>query len=357
MQTPLYTEHQHAHAQLVNFADWQMPLHYGSALAEHQHVRVSVGMFDVSHMGILDIQGSDAYYFLRYVLANDVKKLSAPGSAFYTCLLNNDAGIIDDAILYFLIKDQYRLVVNAGSCQRVLAWLRACADRYDVVIQHRQDLGILAVQGPDARKRLLSVLDQHDIADLRPFRFLNTPEYFIACTGYTGEDGFEIIAPAAPLITLWKRLRKLGVPPCGLAARDILRLEAGLNLYGQDMDETVTPLEANLAWTVAWNDETRQFIGRECLLNQIQQGVTRYLVGIKLLSPGILRAHDEIIFPDQQHGVITSAVYSPILGSSIGFARVPKSVSIQPGSKAQINYRGKWLDLELVDLPFLKINK
>jgi aminomethyltransferase len=353
MQTALYAEHQRANAHMVEFADWQMPLHYGSALAEHQHVRVSVGMFDVSHMGILDIEGGDATYFLRYVLANDVKKLSVPGSAFYTCLLNNDAGIIDDAILYFLNKDQYRLVVNAGSCQRVLKWLRACADRYDVVIHHRQDLGILALQGPDARQRLFSVLGQEDILKLRPFTSFNYSDYCIACTGYTGEDGFEIIAPAAQLITLWKRLLKLGVPPCGLAARDILRLEAGFNLYGQDMDETVTPLEANLAWTVAWNDEARQFIGKDSLLNQIQQGVTHHLVGVKLLSPGILRAHDEIVFSDQQVGVITSAVYSPILGCSIGFARVP----VNTASRAQLSYRGKQLDLEIADLPFLKIKK
>lgn len=353
MQTALYREHVAHGAQMVDFCGWQMPLHYGSQLQEHHQVRVSVGMFDVSHMGILDVIGSDAYYFLRYVLANDIAKLKQPCSALYTCLLNETGGVVDDAIAYYLAPGHYRLVINAGSRQRVVRWLTEQADRYDLVLRERDDLSIIAVQGPDALTRVVAALKKAPIADqlsaLTAFQFAYDDAVFIARTGYTGEDGFEILLPHADAVKLWKALLKEKVPPCGLGARDSLRLEAGLNLYGADMDEAISPLEANLAWTVSWKDASRRFIGRESLEQQLHQGVTRQLVGVVMEAPGMMRAHEPIYFSDGSEGEVTSGGFSPALGRSIALARVPARVAVP----AFVNYRGKSIPVKLVKPPFV----
>lgn len=353
MQTALYREHVQHGAQMVDFCGWQMPLHYGSQLQEHHHVRVSVGMFDVSHMGVVEIQGSDAYYFLRYVLANDVAKLTEPGRALYSCLLNESGGILDDTIAYFIAPQHYRLVINAGSREHVMRWLREQADRYDVVLTLRDDLSILAVQGPDAVARVVAALKKTPIAtqlpSLAPFQFVSDDTYFIARTGYTGEDGVEIILPNAKVQALWKALLKEKVPPCGLGARDSLRLEAGLNLYGADMNEQVSPLESNLAWTVSWKDAERRFIGRDSLERQLKHGVQQQLIGVIMEAPGMIRAHDVLFFADGRQGEVTSGGYSPALGRSIAFARVPANTT----AAAHINYRGKSIPVKLVKPPFV----
>lgn len=357
MRTALYREHVHLGAQMVDFCGWKMPLHYGSQLDEHHHVRVSVGMFDVSHMGIVDISGSDAYYYLRYVLANDVKKLTSKGLALYSCLLNEQGGVIDDLIVYHIDNDLYRLVINAGSRQKVLDWLHTHTDRYDVVIEERNDLALIAVQGPDAIKRVISVLKKSSLAEniehMRPFHFVEDGNMLIARTGYTGEDGVEVMLPVSLASDFWKSLLKINVAPCGLGARDMLRLEAGLNLYGSDMDETTSPLESNLAWTVSWNDIERDFLGKKSLQQQLQRGVKQQLVGLLMKERGMMRHQQKVFFDGNGVGEITSGGFSPILGHSIALARVP----INATSHAAIEYRGTKIPVQIVKPPFVKHGK
>ncbi|MFN7097450.1 MAG: glycine cleavage system aminomethyltransferase GcvT, partial [Gammaproteobacteria bacterium] len=253
--TPLYPLHQAAGARLVDFAGWEMPIHYGSQLQEHHYVRQDAGMFDVSHMTIIDVLGAGARDFLRYVLANDVDKLVHRGKALYSCMLNDHGGVIDDLIVYFLDVHFYRLVVNAATCEKDLAWLNKQAADFSVGLQERRDLAIIAVQGPNARSKTLPLLPPHlmDTAStLAPFECAEYEHHLVARTGYTGEDGFEIMLPANKAVKFWENLLKAGVHPCGLGARDTLRLEAGMNLYGEDMDDTTSPLESNLGWTIAW---------------------------------------------------------------------------------------------------------
>lgn len=357
MQTALYREHLQAGAQMVDFCGWKMPLHYGSQLQEHHHVRVSVGMFDVSHMCRIDILGSDAYYFLRYVLANDVNKLSEKGRAFYTCLLNEDGGIMDDLIVYRLDHDCYRLVANAGSRDKILKWLHVCADRYDVVIEERQDLGMLAIQGPDAIQRVTAVIKKphfsKELQKTRPFHFVEIGDWMVARTGYTGEDGVEVILPNSDILGFWKSLLKMDVIPCGLGARDMLRLEAGLNLYGSDMDESVTPFESNLAWTVSFTDPTRNFIGKKSLQYQLERGVRQQLIGLLMQGRGMMRSHQKVFFMENGEGEITSGGFSPILGHAIALARVPTNHT----AEAKVEYRGKKIPVIVVKPPFVRQGK
>lgn len=349
--TTLYSAHLAAGAKMVDFAGWDMPIHYGSQLNEHHAVRQSAGIFDVSHMTILDFTGKDVTQFLRMLLANDVAKLKYPGKALYSCLLNEDGGIIDDLIVYYLAKDHYRIVSNSSTRDTVCAWMTLQLSRFHTTLELRDDLSILAIQGPEAIARLKSVLSFSDYAvleRLKPFHTLADGQLFIARTGYTGEDGVEIMLPHDQALSLWDACLNAGISPCGLGARDTLRLEAGLNLYGTDMTIDTTPLESNLAWTVAFQPEDRAFIGREALLEQKRHSYPQ-LVGLVLESKGVLRNHLPV-WVGEARGEITSGSYSPSLERGIAMARIPGGFA----DSCEIELRGKRLPARIIPLPFLK---
>lgn len=350
-QTSLYRQHVQLDAHMVDFCGWQMPLHYGSQLQEHSHVRSSAGMFDVSHMRVIDLEGGDAFYYLRYLLANDVLKLSQDGQALYTCMLNETGGVVDDLIAYRIGEEHYRLVVNACSHARVIEWLYKHIERYVVEVIERSDLAILAVQGPDAINKAIQALELPvSLRSLKSFHFIEHQDSMIARTGYTGEDGIEILVPNDKVQAVWKSLRKAGVEPCGLGARDSLRLEAGFNLYGSDMDEGTTPLESNLAWTVSWSDSERDFIGKKALQKQLETGVKRQLVGLLMEERGVMRSKQKVFVVDNGEGEITSGGFSPTLGHSIALARIP----IKDKSELEIDYRGKRIPVLKIKPPFVR---
>jgi len=355
-QTALHAVHLQAGAKMMDFGGWDMPLAYGSQLQEHHAVRRAAGVFDVSHMCNIDISGPDATTFLRHLLANDVARLAQPGKALYSCMLNPQGGVIDDLIVYFFTPQQWRMVVNAGTADKDLAWMQrvVAAQTFDVTLQPRRDLAMLAVQGPQARACVWAARAPWQAAtqDLSPFTGAQVAgDTLVARTGYTGEDGFEIVLPAHQAQTLWTDLLAQGVQPCGLGARDTLRLEAGMNLYGQDMDELTQPGEAALSWTVSLQDTQRNFIGRAAIE---QFAVDKVLVGVKLAERGVLRAHMPVRTA-QGLGELTSGSMSPTLGASIGFARVPSGV--QPGDTVDIEIRGKWLPAHIVKPPFVRNGK
>jgi aminomethyltransferase len=350
-RTPLYDAHVAANARMVDFGGWEMPINYGSQIEEHHKVRQAAGMFDVSHMTVVDINGAQARHFLSYLLANDIAKLNSPGKAFYSCMLNEQGGVLDDLITYFLDEKFFRVVVNAATHDKDMAWITTQADAFDVVVNERPELAMIAVQGPDARDIVLSLLvenDATDAAQLKPFSAGQFGDMFIARTGYTGEDGFEVSLPAESAILLWDQLVIAGVAPCGLGARDTLRLEAGMNLYGQDMDESVTPLESALAWTLAIKDE-RSFIGKEALLEQKARGVDSKLVGLVLQGRGVLRPGQRVV-TEAGEGITTSGSFSPTLQKAIAFARIPKNAT----QTCQVDIRGKLLDCNIVRPPFAR---
>lgn len=355
-KTALIEMHRQAKAQLVDFAGWEMPLHYGSQLDEHRFVRESAGMFDVSHMGVLDIEGEQATDFLRYALANDVAKLKTVGKALYSCLLNEKAGVIDDLIVYRTGDQQYRLVLNASRCEQDTAWLEELAVDYKVQLTSRADLSILAVQGPQALsiiKKILPAFLAETVMPLKPFHCAQADNILVGRTGYTGEDGVEMILPGNKAVEFWQALLQQGVKPCGLGARDTLRLEAGLNLYGQDMDEQTSPLISNLAWTVSWVDETRDFVGREALLLQKKAGLQEHLVGLLMEEPGVLRAHQKVTVDGNGEGEITSGGFSPTLGHAIALVRLPIAAS----GPAMVERRGRQIPVKLVKPPFVRNGK
>ncbi|MCR9192559.1 MAG: glycine cleavage system aminomethyltransferase GcvT [Gammaproteobacteria bacterium] len=326
VETALHQEHLALGATMVDFHGWHLPLHYGSQLEEHKKVRTQAGLFDVSHMTIVDILGAGGRQFLRTVLTHDIDKLPHVGRALYSCMCNRFGGIIDDLIVYQRSPDNYRLILNAATKQRDLEWLHQNIQGYAADIQERNDLIMIAVQGPKAIETTMQVLSasQTDaLSTIAPFECVEPDHLFIARTGYTGEDGLEIIASPADITQIWQALIAKGVSPCGLAARDTLRIEAGLLLYGQDMDESTTPLESSLAWTVTWEPNDRDFIGRGTLLSQKQHGLEQKLVGITLQDKGILRAGQKIMTDGLGEGIVTSGTFSPTLNQSIGFARVP----------------------------------
>ena len=352
--TPLYQAHLSAGGKMVDFAGWQMPIHYGSQIQEHEAVRHTAGVFDVSHMTVVDIFGPAAQEFLRYLLANDVAGLK-PGQALYSCMLNHDAGIIDDLIVYLVSPTQFRLVVNAATREKDLAWLATQSSNYEIEWVEQTDLAMLAVQGPDAISTTLKCLPENSreaIQELPRFSAVTSDQWFIARTGYTGEDGLEIILPGADAQELWRGLLAAGVIPTGLGARDTLRLEAGMSLYGQDMDEGVTPLESGLAWTVAWEAKARDFIGRQALLKQKAAGLQYKMVGLRLVGRGVLRKGQKVLL-DAGTGEVTSGSFSPTLRQSIGLARVPISM----GGQCQIDIRGKQVLAEVVKYPFVRNGK
>lgn len=354
-KTPLYDCHLKANAKIVDFAGWDMPLHYGSQLQEHHQVRQDAGLFDVSHMTIVDCQGQQVAEFLRWLLANNIDRLT-PGKALYTCMLNEQGGVIDDLIVYKISTDFYRLIVNSGTHDKDLAWINHHAAKYRLTIQERTDLAMLAVQGPQVRAKLAGLFKEPDlkqILDLKPFHALTMGHYFIARTGYTGEDGFEIILPAKEAPSFWDKLLAVGIHPCGLGARDTLRLEAGMNLYGADMDEKVTPLESNLTWTVAFEPKDRNFIGRNALEQQLQAGVQRILVGLVLEGQGVLRNHQKVMVNGVGEGEVTSGSFSPTLNKGIALARVPAKIAEQ----CLVEIRGKQVPVQVIKPPFVRQGK
>jgi len=355
-KTPLNAWHREAGARLVDFGGWEMPLHYGSQLEEHHAVRRDAGVFDVSHMRVLDVRASDARSFLRRALANDVARLAVPGKALYTCMLAEDGGVLDDLIVYFFREDFFRAVVNASTADDDVAWLRSLRERWssDVEIESRDDLALIAIQGPRARERFWQAMPElrAPTEPLAPFSAALVADVMVARTGYTGEDGFEIALPAARAATLWKALVTAGARPCGLGARDTLRLEAGMNLYGQDMDRHVTPLDAGLAWTVDLAG-ARDFVGRSALL---EQGQRREFLGLVLLETGgVLRAHQEVLCDGRRIGEITSGTYSPTLARSIALARLERGIA--PGATVQVDVRGKRLAARVVKPSFVRRGK
>lgn len=354
--TPLYDAHRAAGARLVDFAGWELPLHYGSQIDEHHAVRRRAGMFDVSHMAVVDILGTGARAWLRRLLANDVAKADAPGKAVYSCMLNPSGGVKDDLIVYHLGVDHYRTVVNAATTAKDLAWMREQVGHGAVAIRHRDDLAIIAVQGPQARAIAGSVLPTglaQAAAKLKAFQATADDDLLVGRTGYTGEDGYECILPGAAAQSLWQKLGDGGVTPCGLGARDTLRLEAGLNLYGQDMHEDSHPFESGLGWTVAWKPAEREFIGRQAL-SALREDHDRVLVGVLLEAKGIMRAGQTLHHPGAEgSGLLTSAGYAPTLERSIGLARVPR-VWKNAGPRVDVDIRGQGRAARLVDYPFVR---
>ncbi|MEY6431633.1 glycine cleavage system aminomethyltransferase GcvT [Thioalkalicoccus limnaeus] len=354
-KTPLFAEHQRLGARIVPFGGWDMPLHYGSQLVEHHAVRRAAGVFDVSHMRPLDLDGDDAESFLRRLLANDIARLSDPGQALYGCLLNDAGGVLDDLIVYRRGPNRYRLVVNAATADQDEAWIRARAAGHAVAIDRRDDLAMLAIQGPTGRELASPILPadlRAAAAGLAPFRSAEDGGWFVARTGYTGEDGYEIMIPSDDAVALWRALLAAGAQPCGLGARDTLRLEAGMNLYGQDMDETTTPLESGLAWTLAWEPANRAFIGRSALEAQRAAPTGRRQVGLLLCGPGVLRPHQVVLNRGEPIGEVTSGGFSPTLERSIALARVTGDAGRNASLAVEI--RGRQIPVRCVRPPFVR---
>jgi aminomethyltransferase len=354
-RTPLHDHHVAAGARMVDFGGWDMPVAYGSQIEEHHAVRRDAGMFDVSHMCAVDLRGAGVRPLLLRLLANDVGRLAAPGKALYSCMLRPQGGVVDDLIACYLDEKWFRLVVNAGTADKDLAWIREHAKQIGVAVVPRRDLAIIAVQGPNARSKVLPLLpgaNRQAAGALGAFfGAAFDDEWFVSRTGYTGEDGFEVALPSESAAGFWDALRAAGVAPCGLGARDTLRLEAGMNLYGNDMDETVTPLESGLAWTVAF-DGNRDFIGRAALEQQRAAGPARQLTGLLLLDRGVLRTHQKV-FAAAGAGDVTSGTFSPTLERSIGLARLPAAAA----GGVEVDIRGRRIPARLVSPPFVRNGK
>ena len=359
-KTVLNATHRALGARMVDFGGWDMPINYGSQIEEHHAVRRDAGMFDVSHMTVIDLHGARTREFLRHLLANNIDKLKkVVGKALYSCMLNEQGGVIDDLIVYYLGEEFFRLVVNAGTRAKDLAWIEKQAAAYDVQVKERPEFAMIAVQGPNARNKVLDLLHEVDrprIEKLGKFAAAAAQgphgmPLFVARTGYTGEDGFEIIVPTEHAVALWEALAAAGVAPAGLGARDTLRLEAGMNLYGQDMDESVLPWEANLGWTIAL-DEGREFIGRAALEQQKAAGVPRVMVGLVLDEKGVLR-HGQKVLTANGDGEILSGSFAPTLDKAVAFARIPAG---EPGDM-RVDIRGREVPVRLVKYPFVRDGK
>jgi aminomethyltransferase len=358
-KTVLNATHRAHGARMVDFGGWDMPISYGSQIEEHHAVRRDAGMFDVSHMTVIDLHGARTREFLRHLLANSVDKLKVTGKALYSCMLNEQGGVIDDLIVYFFDEAHFRLVVNASTRVKDLAWIEKQAQAFGVDVKERPDFAMIAVQGPGARAKVLGLLHEVDRARIEKLgKFAAAAAQgphgmplFVARTGYTGEDGFEIIVPNEHAVALWEALAASGVAPAGLGARDTLRLEAGMNLYGQDMDETVSPWEANLGWTIAL-DEGRAFIGRAALEQQKTAGVPRVMVGLVLDDKGVLR-HGQKVLTASGEGEILSGSFAPTLNKAVAFARIPAGTA----GDVRVDIRGREVPVRLVKYPFVRDGK
>jgi aminomethyltransferase len=353
-QTALYERHVAAGAKIVDFGGWAMPLHYGSQIDEHHCVRKSAGMFDVSHMTVVDVSGNDAGAWMRHLLANDVARLQQAGKGLYSCMLNEQGGVVDDLIVYRSGDNAFRMVVNAATRETDLLWMSGQTAGFEVDIRERANLSMIAVQGPQARE-LCAPLLATDLTDtalaLDSFEsrcFDGDAELFVARTGYTGEDGWEIVLSAVAAGRLWDALLQAGVQPCGLGARDTLRLEAGLNLYGQDMTTATSPLQSNLGWTVAWEPQDRDFVGRVALEQEKAAGVEHQLVGLLLEGRGIMRS-GQTVHTQAGEGVVTSGGFSPSMECSIAMARVPAG----SGEQVDVQIRKNAVPAKVVRPPFV----
>lgn len=352
-KTALYDCHVQAGARMVDFGGWDMPLHYGSQLEEHHHVRRDAGVFDVSHMTVVDVTGPEAAAFLRELLANDIARLEVPGKALYSCMLNEHGGVVDDLIVYYVGPEKFRMVVNAATREKDLHWIATHVAGRDVSIREHTELAMIAVQGPEARRRAADVIAQsftEQALAIKPFHSMQAGDLFIARTGYTGEDGWEIMLPAEQAADAWRRFLAAGIRPAGLGARDTLRLEAGMNLYGTDMDETVSPLATGLGWTIAWDPADRQFIGRDALSRLRGSDATGRFCGLLLEGKGILRNHMRVVIDNAPDGEITSGGFSPTLQRSIAMARLPGGRF----ERVQVDMRGRLADARVVELPFVR---
>ncbi|MBT3446892.1 MAG: glycine cleavage system aminomethyltransferase GcvT [Candidatus Thioglobus sp.] len=353
-RTPLYQAHVDAQGKMVDFGGWEMPLNYGSQIEEHHQVRNDVGMFDVSHMTTVDFKGAEAKKFLQVLIANDVDKLKTEGKALYSCMLNETGGVVDDLIVYYLNDENYRMVINAGTTEKDIAWINTQAQNFDVVVEPKLDLAMIAVQGPNAREKVFAAMPgvEEVAGDLKPFNAANLGGLFIARTGYTGEDGFEIMLPEKSAEFTWKMLLEVGVKPCGLGARDTLRLEAGMSLYGSEMNDEISPLEAALTWTVDLNDEDRQFVGRKALEKLRDDGVKKTIVGLVLDGKGVIRDHQKVV-TILGDGEVTSGTFSPTMGKAIALARVPMGTT----GSCEIEMRNKLVSAKIVKPPFVRNGK
>ncbi len=353
-KTALHAKHLEAGAKMVDFFGWEMPISYGSQIEEHHAVRQDAGMFDVSHMTIVDVTGEQAQPYLRYLLANDVAKLQDKGKALYSGMLNEAGGVVDDLIVYHFDATNYRLVVNSATREKDMNWLLSKAEGFAVTITEKPDFAMLAVQGPGAKDKaanLFSEAQKEAVAGMKPFYGVQAEDLFIATTGYTGEAGYEIMVPVARAAQFWQELLNAGVKPCGLGARDTLRLEAGMNLYGQDMDETISPLAANMGWTITWEPAERNFVGRQALETLKAQGTDK-LVGLVMKEKGVLRAGQKIK-TDNGEGVITSGTFSPTLGHAIAMARIPAGTP----ATVEVEMRKKWVTVDVVKPCFVRNGK
>ncbi|MDR8522649.1 glycine cleavage system aminomethyltransferase GcvT [Shewanella fidelis] len=358
-KTVLFNKHLESNGKMVDFHGWDMPLNYGSQIEEHHAVRQDAGMFDVSHMTVVDVIGDDACAFLRKLLANDVAKLKVPGKALYGGMLDHNGGVIDDLITYYLSDTEYRIVVNSATREKDLAWINEQVQGFSVEVTERPELAMIAVQGPNAKAKAATVFNAEQnaaVEGMKPFFGVQSGSLFIATTGYTGETGYEVIVPEAEAEALWQAFLEAGIRPCGLGARDTLRLEAGMNLYGLDMDESVNPLAANMGWTVAWEPSDRDFNGRQAL-EKIKAEGTDKLVGLIMDAKGVIRHGMAVFFTDsdgvEQQGTITSGTFSPTLGYSIAMARVPNTI----GDVAEVEMRKKRVPVKVIAPSFVRNGK
>jgi aminomethyltransferase len=352
--TPLYQAHVDAQGKMVDFGGWEMPLNYGSQIEEHHQVRSDAGMFDVSHMTVVDFKGTQAKVFVQMLIANDVEKLKTEGKALYSCMLNESGGVVDDLIVYYINDEDYRMVINAGTTEKDIAWINAQAQGFDVSVEPKFDLAMIAVQGPNAREKVFAAMPgvENIAGELKPFNAASLGGLFIARTGYTGEDGFEIMLPEKSAEFTWKMLLEGGVKPCGLGARDTLRLEAGMSLYGSEMNEEVSPLEAALSWTVDLSNEDRQFVGRKALEELKNEGAKNTIVGLVLEGKGVIRDHQKVV-TSLGDGEVTSGTFSPTMGKAIALARVPMGAT----GSCEIEMRNKLVSAKIVKPPFVRNGK
>lgn len=364
-RTPFYQSHLENNGKIVDFSGWELPIHYGSQIAEHEAVRTDAGMFDVSHMVVTDIVGADSKAWLQKLLANDIAKAKTVGKAIYSAMLNDNGGVIDDLIAYRMneAETKYRIVSNAATRDKDLAQFNKVAKDFDVTITERPELAMLAVQGPKAIEKLANAKPTwvESLNALKPFvgkdlTEIEGKDWFVAKTGYTGEDGVEVILPESQASEFFNLLKDNGITPTGLGARDTLRLEAGMNLYGHEMDETINPYECGMAWTLAVKDD-RDFIGRKAMQDKqdkaIADGTDVMQVGLVLDGRGVLRDGMEVTLANGKKGVITSGTFSPSLKQSIAIARIPMTTD----TTANVDMRGKATEVRIISLPFVRNGK
>ncbi|GAF53000.1 LOW QUALITY PROTEIN: aminomethyltransferase [Psychrobacter sp. JCM 18900] len=371
-RTPFYQSHIDSEGKLVDFSGWELPIHYGSQIEEHEAVRTDAGMFDVSHMVVTDIKGADTKAWLQTLLANDVNKLTTAGKALYSGMLNEQGGVIDDLIVYLMNAEEteYRIVSNAATRDKDLAQFNKVAEGFNIEITERPELAMLAVQGPNAIAKLAQAKPSwaDTLAALKPFvgadlTDIEGTDWFVARTGYTGEDGVEVIMHADDAPAFFEQLKANGIKPAGLGARDTLRMEAGMNLYGHDMDETIS-YECNMGWTLALKDD-RAFVGREALVSKRKQSkednTAMKQVGLLLTTRGVLREGMTVTInqgtDNEQTGIITSGTFSPSLKNSIAIARVPTSLSEDDSVQVDLRGKGKFVDVRVLKLPFVRNGK